>query len=89
MLKDSDIVHELLFHALIDIRGQGVEMKDKVVFHLADLFHNIVLEMGQATSDNADYSRILTKIRKRAEAKGCERWIDSKMKIITETKGQQ
>lgn len=84
MLTNSDIVHRLLYHALIDIRGQASETSDKVAFHLADLFHNVVLDMGRSASGNGDYSVILKEIRRRAKEKGCERWVDQQMKAIRE-----
>ena len=38
-------VHQLLFRALLEIREQGHEEKNKVVFRLADLFHNAALDL--------------------------------------------
>lgn len=43
-----ETVHRLLFRALLEIRSQGHEQNNKLVFHLADLFHNVVLEMENA-----------------------------------------
>ena len=43
-----ELVHRLLFRALIEIRAQGHEQKNQLVFHLADLFHNLVLDMEAA-----------------------------------------
>jgi hypothetical protein len=43
-----ETVHRLLFRALLEMRSQGHEQRNKLVFHLADLFHNVVLERENA-----------------------------------------
>jgi len=58
-LPASDAVHRLLFRALLEIRAQGDEHRDKVVFHLADIFHNVVLEMEKAGLSFARFLRAL------------------------------
>jgi hypothetical protein len=72
-----EIVHRLLFRALAEMRAQGFEHNNKVVFHLADLFHNVVLEMKDAAEGNATYEAVLRFLREKAKEKGCEKWLDS------------
>lgn len=45
-ISASTLVHRLLFHALTEIRDAGHANGDKLVFHLADLFHHAVLQMA-------------------------------------------
>jgi hypothetical protein len=72
-----EIVHRLLFRALVEIRAQGHEQKNKLVFHLADLFHNAVLEMANAAEGKTSYEEVLRFLEERAREKGCERWLSS------------
>ena len=78
MVLDSDIetVHRLLFRALLEIRSQGHEQKDKVAFHLADLFHNVVLEMENAAEGKCTYDDVLKVLDERAREKGLDQWLD-------------
>jgi hypothetical protein len=70
-------VHRLLFRALIEIRAQGHEQKNKLVFHLADLFHNVVLEMEAAAEGRTTYEEVMRELVEKAKEKGCERWLHS------------
>ena len=72
-----ELVHRLLFRALIEIRAQGHEQKNKLVFHLADLFHNAVLEMEAAAEGRSTYAEVLCQLEEKAREKNCERWLRS------------
>ena len=68
-------VHRLLFRALLEIRSEGHEQKNKAVFHLADLFHTVVLEMENAAEGQCTYEEVLKLLEQRAKEKGLERWL--------------
>jgi hypothetical protein len=70
-----ELVHRLLFRALIEIRAQGHEHKNKLVFHLADLFHNVVLDMEAAALGKLTYDEVLRQLEAKAKEKNCERWL--------------
>lgn len=72
-----ELVHRLLFRALIEIRAQGHEQKNKLVFHLADLFHNVVLDMEAAAESKLSYDEVLRHLEEKAKEKNCERWLHS------------
>jgi hypothetical protein len=72
-----ELVHRLLFRALIEIREQGHEQKNKVVFHLADLFHNVVLDMEAAAEGRSTYEEVMRHLEEKAKEKNCERWLSS------------
>ena len=78
--------YRLLFRALIEIRAQGQEHKNKVVFHLADLFHNLVLEMERAADGETTYEEVLRLLTEKAREKGCERWVQG---ALTELAAQR
>jgi hypothetical protein len=72
-----ELVHRLLFRALIEIRAQGHEQKNKLVFHLADLFHNVVLDMESAAEGRSTYEEVLRQLEEKAKEKRCEQWLYS------------
>jgi hypothetical protein len=80
------LVHRLLFRALIEIRAQGHEQKNKLVFHLADLFHNAVLDMEAAAEGRLNYEGPLQQLEAKAKEKNCERWLQS---ALTEIESNQ
>ena len=69
------IVHRLLFQALLDIREQAQQQRDKVSFHLADLFHNVVLEMEAAARGGQSFDEVLGILQERASERGLDRWL--------------
>ena len=74
-----ETVHRLLFRALLEMRSQGQETKDKLVFHLADLFHNVVLEMENAAEGRCSYEDVLRTLEQQAREKGLDKWLDSNL----------
>ena len=70
-----ETLHRLLFRALLEMRSQGQEQKNKAVFHLADLFHNIVLEMENAAEGKCTYEDVWKALDERAREKGLDRWL--------------
>jgi hypothetical protein len=77
-----ELVHRLLFRALIEMRAQGHEQKNKLVFHLADLFHNAVLDMEAAAEGRLTYDEVLRRLEEKAKEKDCERWLHSALTQI-------
>ena len=77
-----ELIHRLLFRALIEIRAQGHEQKNKLVFHLADLFHNVVLDMEAAAEGRLSYDEVLRQLEEKAKEKNCERWLLSALTQI-------
>jgi Mg/Co/Ni transporter MgtE len=72
-----ELVHRLLFRALIEIRAQGYEQKNKLVFHLADLFHNAVLDMEAAAEGKMTYEDVFRQLEEKAKEKNSKSWLHS------------
>src|SRR5438132_221524 len=77
-----ETVHRLLFQALIEIRAQGHEQENKLVFHLADLFHTVVLQMKRAAEGETTYEDVLRLVEDKAKEKGCEKWLLSTLQQL-------
>jgi hypothetical protein len=70
-----ETLHRLLYRALVEIRAQGHEQKNKLVFHLSDLFHNLVFEMQNAAEGKTSYEDVLRLLEEKAKEKDCEKWL--------------
>jgi hypothetical protein len=81
-LTAAEMLHRLLFRALLEIRSQGHEQKNKAVFHLADLFHAIVLEMENAALGACSYEDVLKLLEQRTREKGMDRWLTANREAI-------
>jgi hypothetical protein len=71
-----EAIHRLLFRALLEIRSAGHDEQNKVVFHLADLFHTIVLEMQRAAEGRCTYEEVFNLLEEKAKEKGLDRWLN-------------
>ena len=78
----AELVHRLLFRALLEMRSQGHEQHNKVVFHLADLFHNSVLEMERAAEGRRSYEDVFKSLQEKAKEKGLERWLTTNLEDL-------
>lgn len=81
-----ELVHRLLFRALIEIRTEGHEQKNKLVFHLADLFHNAALDLEAAAEGRQGYDEVFRRLEEKAREKGCERWLEAAVAQIEDSK---
>jgi predicted adenine nucleotide alpha hydrolase (AANH) superfamily ATPase len=88
MHAPASAVHRLLFQALLEIREQGHECQNKVVFHLADLFHNIALEMEAAARGEQSFESVLQSLHRTAAEKGLDRWLSSTLVSLTKQQTQ-
>ncbi len=72
-------LHRLLFQALLEIRSEGQEQKNKRAYHLADLFHSVVLEMGRAAEGKSSYEDALQTLTDRAHERGLDQWLSREL----------
>lgn len=79
MLSNKNLVHQLFYLALLEIREEAYETKNAKIFHLADLFHNIPLSLNQAEQAEK-YDEIMERLTNRAGEKGCEQWLEHQIK---------
>jgi hypothetical protein len=79
-----ETVHRLLFRALLEVCSQGHDEKNKVVFHLADLFHTVVLEMQNAAEGRCTYEDVLKLLEQRAKEKGLDGWLSQGVSDLPE-----
>lgn len=80
----STVVHRLLFRALLEMRSRGQEQSDKVTFHLADLFHTVVLELDRASKGDCSYEDVLKTLSSRAQERGLDRWLTDNLDSLSE-----
>lgn len=81
-MNSSEIIHELLYHALIEIREEGRQEQNNVIFHLADLFHNVPKKLERAGKGERSYDDILREIKDRAKEQKIDSWIENVIKHL-------
>ena len=90
-MNAAKTVHRLLFHAVLEIRDHSYSTGDKAIYHLADLFHNVALQLEAVAEGktNITYDDVLTFIKERAREKGWEKWIDDRISELAIRRGEE
>jgi hypothetical protein len=78
-VEPRERIYRLLYLALVDMRVEAYEAQNSTLFHLADLFHNIPLQMERVANGEGTYSEILSSLQTRAAEKGCLDWLSKAM----------
>ena len=85
-MSSLNLTYRLLFQALLEIRDEARRIDNKPIYHLADLFHNVVLQLENAASRSEStiaYDEILAFIEEQARSKGWEKWVDDRIDEIS------
>jgi hypothetical protein len=72
-----------MYRAFLDIRIAGYSQDSHTCFVLADVFHNVPLQMNQADKGVKSYADIVTWIEEKCEEKKCKTWFDNAISDIT------
>jgi hypothetical protein len=56
----------------------------ELLFHLADLFHNSVLEMESAAEGRHSYEDVFKCLQEKAKEKGLERWLTTNLEDLSQ-----
>jgi hypothetical protein len=70
------LLYRLLFDALIEIRAYTGDTGDRRVYLLADLFHNVPLQLDRADRGETIPDDIMGWLHMRARQRGIEGWLD-------------
>jgi hypothetical protein len=73
------VLYQLLYNALIEIRLLGYESNDKVVWVLADLLHNLPLQLDRLDQGDLTVQDIMRELEERAHRHGIERWLHRRL----------
>jgi len=86
MDKNKVYLYNLLSSALLQIREDAHESKNKKVFWISSLLHNLP---KQLLNEDADYEAILNKMISNAEHDRMDKWLKNELSIIDEESGHK
>ena len=76
-MMPAEVLYRLLYLALIEIRAEGSTSGNKLLFHMADLYHHVPLQLIQVVQGESTYEDILAALRAQAQQKGVGEWLDT------------
>ena len=83
-LSDSEAlyskqIHRLLYQAFVEIRHQGREKNCAPVVGLANLLHNVPLDLERAANGEIGYEDVFNSLTYRADELNCRAWIEAEI----------
>jgi hypothetical protein len=76
-MTDKEYILKLMYIAFLDIRVASYSQKNHTCFVLADIFHNVPLQMNRAEKGEMNYADIVMWIRKKCEERKCLSWLEN------------
>jgi hypothetical protein len=76
-MTSRELLHRLLYLALVEMRTEAYEVRNKKVFHLADLLHTLPLQLERVAGGEGSYDEVLKSLHSRAGDKSLERWLEN------------
>lgn len=86
-MTNKEYLFELLFRAFLDIRVASYARDNHNCFVLADVFHNVPLQMNIADKGEMSYAEIIEDIKRRCERRQCISWLDTATSDIARRHG--
>jgi len=76
-MTEKEYIYKLMYRAFLDIRVASHSQDSQTCFVLADVFHNVPLQMIQADKGKKSYADIVTSIQQKCEARKCTSWLEN------------
>lgn len=76
-MADKEFILKLMYVAFIDIRIASQARDSHTCFALADIFHNVPLQMIKADKGEIKYEDILIWINNKCVEKQCLHWLNN------------
>jgi hypothetical protein len=78
-MNDREMIYRLMYESLLEIRDAARESRDTRIFRLADLLHNVPLQLERVIEGKKTYDQVLQSVRARAKETGCEKWVEQSL----------
>ncbi len=72
----EEMIYRLLYRALIEIRMEAHRAENNTIYGLADLMHNLPLQLLQVARGEKAHEQALADLRERAQNRGGATWFN-------------
>lgn len=76
-MTEKEFILKLMYAAFLDIRVASYSGDSHTCFVLADIFHNVPLQINRADKGEKSYADIVAWIQKKCEERNCKSWFDN------------
>jgi len=67
----------LMYVAFIEMRADAYEKNNSKIFHIADIFHTLPLQLERVSKGEITYEEALSNIKSKALEKNCEQLLEN------------
>ncbi|HLG65685.1 MAG TPA: hypothetical protein VKY19_27435 [Ktedonosporobacter sp.] len=76
-MTEREYILQLMYRAFLDIRVAAYSQDSHACFVLADIFHNVPLQIAQADQNKMTYADMVAWVQQKCEEKKCKGWLDT------------
>jgi hypothetical protein len=76
-MNNETLIYKLLARALLDMRIASKDGNSQFTFEIADIFHNIPLQIERVKNNKEDYKQIIEWLEMRCEQKKMRSWLET------------
>jgi HD-GYP domain-containing protein (c-di-GMP phosphodiesterase class II) len=79
-MEEREQIFRLMYMAFVEIRVEAYEKQNAKIFHIADIFHTIPLQLERVNKDEITYEEVLSDIRSKAKEKDLAMFFENFLK---------
>ncbi len=77
---EKEFLYKLLYYALLEIREESSEIKNKRIFWISNLIHNLPLKLKDLETEE-EFKKLAEEIKEKAKKDGMEKWFEYLVQI--------
>lgn len=82
-MDTRELLYRILFRGLIEIREEAYTIHNKKIFFVADLLHQLPLDLADELPEDMSFDDMLNSLRARAQEKGGDQWLSQTIMALT------
>jgi phage terminase large subunit-like protein len=76
-MTDEEYILKLMYRAFLEIRADSYEKMNYTCFALADVFHNVPINLLRASRGEMSYADVVAQLREKCEARNALGWLEN------------
>ncbi|MEM8532027.1 MAG: hypothetical protein AAGF95_14375 [Chloroflexota bacterium] len=88
-MDTRELLYRILFRGLVEIRAEAYTIQNKQIFFIADLLHQLPLDLASELSEDASFDDVLKSLQERSHEKGSDQWLTQVITEVTQYRQMQ
>ena len=88
-MDTRELLYRILFRGLMEIRAEAYTIQNKQIFFIADLLHQLPLDLASELSEDKSFDDVLKSLQERAHEQGSDQWLIQVITGVTQHRQMQ